>query len=295
MELEGVYVPVVTPFTPDGEVDHAKLGAVVEYVLGAGAAGVVACGSTGEFYALSDRERTDVFRTVREVAPPTALVMAGCNAGSTGDVIRHMRAASELGYDAVMLAPPFYSLPSQSELLAHFRAVATTVDIPIVLYNFPARTGVEIGEEVLEGLRDVDTVVAIKESSGDFGRLHTILERYDDTLRLVCGADDQAFDYAAWGVRGWIAGIANCVPAQCVAVLEAFDRGDLAAARAAMRRILPFAREAENGKFTQKVKYGCELLGLCSARLRAPLYDLDEQERDATSKAFECATMELGE
>lgn len=289
MEFKGVYVPVVTPFDSDGEVDQARLGALVEYVVSAGARGVVACGSTGEFYGLSDGERMNVLRTVLEAAPSSARLVAGCNAGSTRDVIRNMIAAADLGFEAVMLAPPFYSLPSPDELIAHFRAAAAAVDLPIILYNFPARTGVEISAEVLDGLRDVDTIVAIKESSGDLGRLHTILESYDDDCRLICGADDQAFDYGAWGVRGWIAGIANCVPAQCAAVLDAFDRGDFAAAREAMRRVLPFAREAERGKFTQKVKYGCELIGLCSAKVRAPLYELNDLERDAVGKALEHA------
>lgn len=291
MEFHGVYVPVVTPLDSDGKVDHATLGTLVKHVMRAGATGIVACGSTGEFYALSDEERLDVLRTVRDAAPSNARLVAGCNAGSTRDVIRNMVVAADLGFEAVMLAPPFYSLPSPDELIAHFRAAASAVDLPIILYNFPARTGVEISAEVLDGLRDVGTIVAIKESSGDLGRLHMILESYDDDCRLICGADDQAFDYGAWGVRGWIAGIANCVPAQCAAVLDAFDRGDLAAAREAMRRILPLAREAERGKFTQKVKYGCELIGLCSAKVRAPLYDLNDSERDAVGKALERAGM----
>jgi len=166
MVLKGVYVPVVTPFNGDDEIDHAALARVVNSVLDAGATGVVPCGSTGEFYALSDIERDDVLRTVQETVQKRAQLVAGSNAGSTRDVIRHMRAAADFGYDAVLLAAPYYSLPSQAELLAHFRSVAAAVEIPIILYNFPARAGVEIGYEVLDGLQDVDTVVAIKDANG---------------------------------------------------------------------------------------------------------------------------------
>jgi len=293
MVLKGVYVPVVTPFDDDDEIDHAALATVVNSVLDAGATGVVPCGSTGEFYALSDIERLDVLRTVHDTVQKRVQLVAGSNAGSTRDVIRHMRAAAELGYDAVMLAPPYYSLPSQAELLTHFRSVAAAVEIPIILYNFPARAGVEIGYEVLDGLQDADTVVAIKESSGDIGRLHQMLDRYGDRYQLVCGADDQAFEFAAWGVRSWIAGIGSCVPRQCVAVLDALERGDLAGSRSAMLRLMPLASEAERGKFIQTVKYGCELAGLPVGHVRAPLCDLDGREKATVRRVFEFATAEV--
>lgn len=289
MELKGVYVPIVTPFGARGSVDHPALAELADRLLDEGAAGVVACGSTGEFYALSDTERLDVLRTVRDSVYGRATLVAGCNAGSTRDVVRHMQAAADMGYDAVMLAAPYYSLPAQDELVDHFQSVAAAVDIPIVLYNFPARTGVEIGNEVLDALQTVPNVVAIKESSGDITRLHAILQRYGDRYELICGADDQAFEYACWGVRSWIAGIANCIPGLCAAVLLAVERGELSAGRENMRRILPLAVEAERGKFTQKVKYGCELAGWVASSVRAPLYALGDEERQAVREAFEFA------
>ena len=131
-----------------------------------------------------------------------AVLVAGCNAGATRQSVALATAARDLGYDAVMLAAPATSLPQQHELAAHFVAVAESAGLPVILYNYPARAGVEIGLECLDLVAGHPLIVGLKESSGDFSRLLTVLHRYAGELTIMCGSDDQAADYFFWGVRG---------------------------------------------------------------------------------------------
>ncbi|MDX6526229.1 MAG: 4-hydroxy-tetrahydrodipicolinate synthase, partial [Gaiellales bacterium] len=141
MLLEGVYTPVVTPFDDEGEIDLETLTRVIEHQLQSGIRGIVSCGTTGEYYACTFDERVALMTHTRDIAQGAHL-LAGCNAGSTREVIRLGLAARDLGYDALLLSAPHTSLPSQAELGAHYASVAAAVGLPIVLYNYPARAGV---------------------------------------------------------------------------------------------------------------------------------------------------------
>jgi len=289
MTFTGVHTPVITPFADDGTIDYATLERVIEFQLENGIAGIIPCGSTGEFYALNLDERLEMMRFIASKAKGRCALTAGTNATTTKDVIAYSRAAEKQGYEAIMLAPPYYSLPTQTELLAHFRAVLDAIDIPLVLYNFPGRAGVEIGYEVLDGLADHPQCVAIKESSGDINRLHDIRQRYAGAIQLICGGDDQAYEYAAWGIEAWICGAANPLPAQNVAVMKAGTDGDLTTAKAAMDKLMPFMQALEGGKYIQGCKYAMELAGVPCGLPRPPLLALTTEEKVALAAAFEQA------
>jgi 4-hydroxy-tetrahydrodipicolinate synthase len=246
-------------------------------------------GSTGEYYAMSDNERFDVLRCVKEVVGTRGQLVAGTNAGSTRDVIRHTEAAKKLGYDAVLLPPPYYSLPTQKELLAHYNAVLDAVDVEIVLYNFPLRAGVEIGFDVLDALAGNSRVIAIKESSGNLLRALEINRRYGPEYQLSCGSDDQAFDFFLWGATSWICGPANCLVEPCVAFYSAFAGGDLKRAQAIAKALYPVMTNLESGKFVQKVKYGCELMGIPVGEPRRPLLPLSDAEKREFARTIAAA------
>ncbi len=180
MDLEGVYTPIVTAFDDRDELDLDATAAVIEFVLAGGMRGLVPCGTTGEYYACSMDERLRILEHTRDVTAGRAQLIAGCNAGSTRDAIAYGEAARDLGYDAIMLAAPYTSLPTQRELAAHYATVAQAVGLPVVLYNYPARAGVEIGIECLDQVVDLPEIVAIKESSGDFSRFLHLRRRYAD-------------------------------------------------------------------------------------------------------------------
>ncbi len=275
MLLEGVYVPVVTPFSAEGELDLATYDRVIEFVLAGGVRGLVPCGTTGEYYACSFDERVALLERCRDVAAGRAQLIAGCNAGSTREVIRHAETARDLGYDAVLLAAPATSLPTQRELAAHFAAVASTVGLPVVLYNYPARAGVEIGFDCLDAIADLPEIIAIKESSSDFSRFLAMRRRYAGRIEVMCGSDDQAVDYFAWGVRSWLAGTANILPRHHAAVMDAANRGDHASAFRLFETILPWIQNMESGSYNQKAKLGLAHQGIDCGPVRQPLLPLD--------------------
>jgi 4-hydroxy-tetrahydrodipicolinate synthase len=289
MALKGILPALVTPFDAAGDTDFATLETLVEHLLAQGVHGFVPMGSTGEYYAMTAGERADVLRCVRDVVGDRGQLVAGTNGGSTREVIGHTETARKLGYDTVLLPPPYYCLPTQQELLGHYRAVLDAVDVRVVLYNFPLRAGVEVGFDVMDALADDPRVIAIKESSGNLLRALEINRRYAGRLALSCGSDDQAFDFFMWGATSWICGPANCFAAPAVKFYEAFVSGDLAAAQSLMRRIYPAMTDLESGKFVQKVKYGCELAGIAVGETRRPLMPLSPDEKTAFSAVFAAA------
>ncbi|MFZ5911336.1 MAG: 4-hydroxy-tetrahydrodipicolinate synthase [Chloroflexota bacterium] len=286
MQLKGIYAPIVTPFHADESVNYPVLEQLIEYLIQNKIAGLVPGGTTGEVYAYSDAERLEIFEFVKGKVGGRATLIAGVNAGATRDVIRFSQAAEEMGYDALMVAVPPYSRPTQRELLAHYLAVAEAVTIPIVLYNFPWRAGSEIGYEVLDGLTAVHNVIGIKEASSDMSRVYGMTMRYGDRFQIICGSDDQALDYFLWGTTAWIGGAASCAPRQHADVLEAALAGDFVTARARMEKLMPLLRSVESGSYLQKVKLGCELLGIPVGAPRRPLLPLADEDRAEFEKIF---------
>jgi 4-hydroxy-tetrahydrodipicolinate synthase len=276
LKLAGVYVPVVTPFDADGGLDLSTLTKVIDFCLDGGVRGVVSCGTTGEYYAMSSDERKEVMAHTSEVVGDRAQLVAGCNAGSTREVVHLAESAIGMGYDAIMLAAPPTSLPTQRELAAHYQVVADSVDKPIVLYNYPARAGVEIGFECLDLVADHSNIVAIKESSGDFSRFLHLQRRYAGRLDIMCGSDDQAADYFSWGVRSWLAGTANVLPRHHAVIMNTANAGKYGEAMCQFAAILPWIQNMESGSYNAKAKLGLAHQGIGCGPVRAPLLALPD-------------------
>lgn len=289
MKLEGVITALVTPFDAKENVDFDALGRLIEAQLAAGVKGFVPLGSTGEYYAMDSAEKASVLKFVKEAVGSRAQLIAGGNAGSTREVIQNVRKAKELGYEAVLLAPPYYSLPSQPELTAHYQAILDAVDVELILYNYPPRVGVEVGFEVMDAFRKNKRVIGVKESSGSLARAIDIRMRYGDDYQLSCGSDDVALDFLLWGATSWICGPANCFPKQAVDIVSAHAAGDLARAKAVMGKMYGAMASLESGKFVQKVKYGCELSGIKCGLTRMPLLPLTDDEKRDFRVVYEAA------
>ena len=215
-------------------------------------------------------------------------LVAGTNSVRPADSFELNAYARDLGYQALMMASPFYSLPSLGELVDHFRKVAAATPLPIILYNFPARTGVDMTPEFLEAVKDVPNIVGIKESSGSMGRTLEQVLRLPNLQRLI-GNDDQAVDNFLWGSRAWIAGGSNCIPAEHVALYKAtVVKKDFILGQRIMAGMLPLLNHLETcGKFLQCVKYGTELTGLARGVARPPLLELSEAEKSAFRAIFD--------
>jgi 4-hydroxy-tetrahydrodipicolinate synthase len=278
MHIEGVYVPVVTPFNDDESIDEAAFADAIERLIASGVAGVVVGGTTGEYYAMGLDERMHQLAVASRIMSGRVQLVAGCNTGATRDVIALAQHARELGYDAIMLSAPPTSLPSQAQLAAHVRASVIEGGLPVILYNYPARAGVEYGIECLDLLADMPEVIAIKESSGDFSRFLALRTRYAGRIEVMCGTDDQAFDYMMWGVRSWLAGTANVLPREHVEFVNTMLAGHTASGRRQYEAMLPFITYVESGNYNAKVKAGMNHQGLRAGTVRRPLTPLAGDE-----------------
>jgi 4-hydroxy-tetrahydrodipicolinate synthase len=287
MKLTGVLPALVTPFNAKGEIDFKAFEKHMANLRAAGVAGWVPCGSTGEYNLMSDAEREEVLKFVKNFAKPGETLIAGANAPHTKGVIANTRRAREIGYDTVLLATPFYTKPTQAELIRHFRTVLDAVDVNIVLYSYPAKDGIEMEWELLDALADHPRVIGIKESSGVLQRAVGIATRYKDRLQLISGSDDIALDFMFWGADSWICGPANCMAKACCDLDRTYRAGDLVKARAQMATIFGAMSILESGKYVQKVKYGCELQGTPVGEGRSPLGPLTDEEKAAFRKAME--------
>lgn len=279
MKLSGVIPALITPFDANGKVDFKAFERHLTALRAAGVTGWVPMGSTGEYSALSNEERDDVLRFVKDFAREGEALIAGTNAPASREVIENTLRAKEIGYDTVLLATPFYTRPTQDELLAHFRNVLDATGINLVLYSYPYKDGVEIGFDILDALADDPRVLGIKESSGSLQRAIDIHSRYKGRIDLISGSDDIALDFMFWGADAWICGPANCMAKACVDLDRTFRSGDLATAREKMIVLYRAMNILESGKFVQKVKYGCELQGLAVGNGRAPLGELTVEEK----------------
>lgn len=285
MSFEGVHTPLVTPFKADGEIDHDLLGTHAANLAGR-VSGLGVGGTTGEYYALSFDERVQTFNTVAEAAGGKTYLTAGINATTTKEVIRLGQEAKRAGLSALLVAAPYYAQPTQQELLVHLLKVDDSLDMPVMLYNFPARTGTEISDGVLEKLLERPNFKAMKESTGDISRLHYLATHLRDKLVLSCGMDDQALEFFVWGARSWVGGASNFLPEAHTALFDAcVKRGDFDTGRKLMAQLLPVLELLErSGKFIQYVRYGCELAGVAVGVARAPLGTLTEEERSTFAK-----------
>ena len=287
MKRTGVLPALVTPFDAQGANDFHAFEQHMTKLRAAGVAGWVPCGSSGEYNFMSDSEREEVLQFVKNFAKPGETLIAGTNAPHTKGVIANTKRAKEIGYNTVLLATPFYTKPTQAELIKHFRAVLDTVDVNIVLYSYPDKDGVELGWEALDALADHPRIIGIKESSGSLQRAIGIATRYKNRIQLVSGSDDIALDFMFWGADSWICGPANCM-AQAVCDLDrTYRSGDLDKARTQMATLYTAMNILESGKFVQKLKYGCELQGTPVGECRAPLGPLTDEEKADFRAAME--------
>jgi 4-hydroxy-tetrahydrodipicolinate synthase len=272
-KLHGVLVALVTPMKANSEIDFNTYSKHVEAMIAAGVHGLIPLGSTGEFYALTPQERTDVIKATLEAAAGRVPVMAGTNAGSTRDVVAFSREAEELGCAGVMLAPPYYSLPQPDELRAHIKAVNDAIGIPIMLYNYPGRTGVDMTPAFIEKLAKLKNLRYVKESTGEMPRITELLCRCGDSLGVFCGCDTIALESLMVGAIGWVGGVANVLPASHVKLYElVVEKKDYPGARKLFFDMLPTLELMEGGgKYTQWVKSACALVGRPAGAPRAPL------------------------
>ncbi|MDF0661762.1 MULTISPECIES: dihydrodipicolinate synthase family protein [unclassified Rhizobium] len=287
MKLSGVMPALITPFDASNKIDFKAFEKLLTHLREAGVTGWVPNGSTGEYFSQSREERRDVLQFVKEFARPGEILIAGTNAPATREVVEQTAMARDIGYDTVLLAPPFYTRPTQAELIKHYEAVLGAVDVNLVLYSYPAKDGSDISFELMDHFADNPRVIGTKESSGVLQRAIDIASRYEGKIQLVSGSDDIALDFMFWGAESWICGPSNCMAKACCDLDRTYKAGDLSKAREMMKTLYRAMNILESGKFVQKIKYGCELQGLSVGTCRAPLGELTSEEKAEFRAAME--------
>ena len=280
---------LITPFS-DGKVDEKAFVALIERQIAGGVHGLVPAGTTGESATLSHEEHRRVVELCVKTAAGRLPVIAGAGSNSTTEAIELARHAKAVGADAVLIATGYYNRPSQEGLYRHFEAVNDAVDIPIVVYNVPSRTIVDIGNETLERLAKLPNVMGIKDATGDVARVSQQMKVCGPDWVMLSGDDPTGLGYIAHGGHGCISVTANVAPRACAAFYDALLAGDYATARTMQARLITLHKALFLEPSPAPTKFALAHLGLCSEDVRLPITPCT----DAVKPAILAAMAEAG-
>jgi 4-hydroxy-tetrahydrodipicolinate synthase len=290
--IKGSITALITPFK-DGKVDEGAFRKLVNWQIAEGTQGLVPCGTTGESPTLSHDEHDRVIEICVEEARGRVPVIAGAGSNSTIEAIRLTKHAKEVGCDAVLSVTGYYNKPTQEGQYRHFMAIADAVDIPIILYNIPARAIVGINVDTMARLSKHKNIIGVKDATADLTRpSRERLECGKDWL-MVSGEDGTALAYNAHGGGGCISVTANLAPRLCAEFQAACAAGDYAKAREYQDRLMPLHHALFCETSPAPVKYGASLLGLCSAEVRLPLVEASENARSQVEAAMKAAGLKF--
>lgn len=268
--LQGVFTALITPFK-NGALDLDALKRLTERQLKAGVHGLVPLGSTGEAATLTFEERAEVIRAVLSLAKGTVPVIVGTGTNSTQSTIEATRQAKELGADAAMVVSPYYNRPTPEGQIAHVMAVGAAVELPLLMYNVPSRTGTNLTPDTAATLSKLPYVVGLKEASGNMVQVVEILARTADDWAVFSGEDALFHNFLESGAKGIICTTSNTAPERFVALYDAYKSGDHEGARRLQFALLPLINAHFMSTNPIPVKAAAQLLGLCENELRLPL------------------------
>lgn len=289
-EIKGIIVPILTPMHEDETVNYEELVNQIERLIAAGVHGIFVFGTNGEGYILDEEEKAEIIRVAVKTVNGHVPVYAGTGCVSTRDTIRMSRKAKELGADVLSIITPSFAAASQEELIRHYETVANAVDMPILLYNIPARTGNALAPATVQKLSQVANIVGAKDSSGNFDNILQYIEKTrggDKPFTVLSGNDSLILWTLLAGGQGAIAGCANVFPHTMVSIYEKFNAGDLEGARKAQDSIRPFRDIFKFGNPNTIVKTAVKELGYPVGLCRAPFNSLSPAGLDALRKALQ--------
>ncbi len=271
--LEGTYPALITPFTEDDRVDIEGLRILVDSMVDGGVSGIVPCGTTGESATLTHEEHEQVVDAVIDVSEVP--VIPGTGSNSTKEAVCLTRYAEDAGASAALLITPYYNKPNKSGLVKHFKAIADAVHIPLVLYNVPGRTGINMEAETVAELAKVDNIMGIKEASGNLAQISRIIKlTADEDFTVISGDDGLTLPIIALGGRGVISVCANVAPRQTCEMVNAALGGNMGLARKLHHKLSPLFDALFLETNPIPVKKAMELIGMPSGHLRPPLSEL---------------------
>jgi 4-hydroxy-tetrahydrodipicolinate synthase len=283
--FSGSIVAIVTPFRK-GRVDERALGDLIEFQLANGTDGIVPCGTTGESATLSHQEHERVVAFTIETVKRRVPVIAGAGSNSTDEAIALTRHAKKAGADGALLITPYYNKPMQEGLFRHYKAVAEAVDLPLVLYNIPSRTSVNLLPSTVGRLAAIRNIVAIKEGSGSLQQVSEILQACGDRFTVLSGDDPLTIPMMAVGAKGVITVTANIAPADMAAMVDAFAAGQLDRARRLHDKMFPLFTALFYETNPIPVKAALAMMGKIDEELRLPLCPMASESREKLARVM---------
>ncbi|MCR5815708.1 MAG: 4-hydroxy-tetrahydrodipicolinate synthase [Ruminococcus sp.] len=276
----GAGVAIVTPMFADGSINYDELGRLIEFQIENGTDAIIICGTTGESATMTEEEHVECIKYAIEKTAGRVPVIAGTGSNDTAFAVKLSKEAEALGADALLLVTPYYNKASQQGLIIHYTTIAKAVNIPIILYNVPSRTGVNIQPETLKELAKIDNIVAVKEASGNISQIARVAALCGDELDIYSGNDDQIVPIMAIGGKGVISVLSNVMPFETHEIAALCLENKFPEAQAKMNKVLEFANS--NGLFCDvnpiPVKEALNIMGFKAGECRLPLTKMSEDK-----------------
>jgi len=286
--LGRVMTAMVTPMDDELKVDLDSAQRVADYLLNNGTDSIVVCGTTGESPTLSDQERVDIVKAVKEVADGRGKVIAGSGCNSTWESVKITKDVTAAGADAAMVVVPYYNKPPQEGIYRHFKEVAAATDLPIIAYNVPSRTSVNMTSETVIRLAfDVENIIAVKEAAGDLSQASRMIAGTSDDFYFFSGEDDLNLPYLSLGANGFISVTAHTVGPQLAEMVDKFSKGDTAAAQRIHEEISPMTKAMFATTNPILPKAAMKLLGIPVGGLRPPMIEATEEQVESLRQTME--------
>ncbi|MGN1114682.1 MAG: 4-hydroxy-tetrahydrodipicolinate synthase [Oscillospiraceae bacterium] len=276
----GAGVAIITPMNEDGSVNFDEFGRIIDYTIDNGADAIVVCGTTGESATLTHEEHTKCIDFCVNKVNKRVPVIAGTGSNHTDYAINLSKEAEKSGADALLLVSPYYNKTSQAGLIAHFTAIANAVDLPIILYNIPSRTGVNIQPKTMAELAKVDNIVAVKEASGNISQVAEIAELCGDSLDIYSGNDDQIVPLMALGGKGVISVLANCMPKETHDICQYCLDNKYDEARELAFKLFDLTKALFCDVNPIPIKEAMNMMGFKAGPARLPLVKLSDENRE---------------
>jgi len=287
MKFGQVLTAIVTPFDDNGEIDFNATKTLVEHLITNGTDGLVVAGTTGESPTLTTEEKIELFKCVVEAAAGRVPVIAGTGSNNTKASINLTKLAEETGVDGIMLVAPYYNKPSQEGLYQHFKTIAQSTSLPVMLYNIPGRSVVNISVETIVRLSAIPNVVSIKEASGDLDTMAEIISKTPSDFTLYSGDDGLTIPVLAIGGAGVVSVASHIIGNEMQEMIDAFKSGDIQKAAATHRNLLPLMRALFIAPSPSPVKAALNLNGTHVGGVRLPMVPLSNEEQSALEKVLQ--------
>lgn len=287
--VQGIITPILTPMYEDESINFDELRNQVDRLIDAGVSGLFCFGTNGESYIISEEEKYAVLKVVIDQAGGRVPIYAGTGCPGTRDTIRMSRKAKELGADVLSIICPYFAAANQTEIYNHFAAVAQAVELPIVIYNIPPRTGNKVAPETVGRLaKDFPNIVGVKDSSGDFLNMQQYFEatRFREDFSVLSGNDALIFDNLVNGGAGAIAGCSNIYPKTICSIVELYKKGALAQALEVQRSLIPLRSTFKYGNPNTMIKCATKLLGYPVGDCRAPFNSISPEGVEALKRVL---------